>query len=330
MSLGQPSALFLLLVFIPLSVVFFLLYRRGLKDLRSITRTTTGISIVDAYFRKFILESLFFCGGLFFLIISLSDVKWEKRYESETPTGIDVVFVVDVSNSMLANDLLPNRLERVKRVISTIVENQPGCRYALVAFKGSAVLQLPMTEDLYGIRPWVEGLSPFSITTPGTNIKDGLEKALSAFPSGKETQKMVVLFSDGGKENMKINRAIVRSYVDKKIRILSVGCGTKEGGFIQLGDNRVMLDQNQLPIKVKMVSEEIKKVAALTGGDYFELSNSAIVQNIEHIFNEESKNLGAIKHSVSQPVEYNLFLFLALVSFGLGLTMKIIRFKGVL
>lgn len=330
MSIGQPSALFLLLVFIPLSVIFLLLYRRGIKDLHLITRTATEISIIDIYSRKFFLKNIFFCMGIFFLIISLSDIKWEKKYESEMLTGVDVVFVVDVSNSMLANDLLPNRLERVKRVISSVVENQRGCRYALVAFKGSAVLQLPMTEDHYGIRPWLEGLSPFSITTPGTNIKEGLEKALTVFPQGKETQKIVLLFTDGGSENTKINRSTVRSYVDKKIRIISIGCGTKEGGLIQLDENRIMLDQNQLPIRVKMNADEMKKAAMLTGGEYFELSNSAIVQNIEKIFNDELKILGAIKHSVNQPVEYNLFLFFALIFFGLSLVAKIIRFKGVL
>lgn len=329
MSIENPQAFILLTALLPIVIVYFFLYRYGIKDLRAISHGQAEERLSEVYFRKFFFSALMFCLTFVFLTLTLADFKWKKEYVTEHATGVDIVVAVDVSNSMLADDLLPGRLERVKRVVSMMAENRAHFRYSLVAFKGGAVRLVPMTEDVSGFRSCVEALSPGLITTAGTSIHLGLERAIESFPPGKETRKMIILFSDGGEDNLKGGGRVESLLQEKKIRLITVGCGTDAGGVIRLDKDRVMLDSEGLPKKVSLNREMLRALTLSVGGDYLDLNDPAAIHNLEEIIEGESGWVGVIDHSIRRPSQYRLFLMLALASLALYVFVRAKKVKGI-
>ena len=324
MSIGNPAAFILLLAIIPIFVIYFIIYKYGVKDLRVISHGLASKKLSDHYFKKFFFSALFFSLAVIFLILTLADFKLKKEYETENFTAVDIVFLIDISNSMLANVLLPTRLDRVKHVVVSLLENKSETRFSVVAFKGSAIAFVPMTEDYLGIRSGVYSLTPALLTTPGTDISAGIIKAINSFPTGKESKRVIFLFSDGDAGDFPNMKAIELELQSKRVKLFSIGCGTKNGGEIFIDDSRILLDNDGQPVKAPLQDDVLIKISEFSGGSYFNIKHSGIIQKLDNVINNEIKNIGIINHSVVYPSQYMFFLILAFISI---LMYMFIRFK---
>lgn len=329
MNIGNPHVLFLFLGIIPIMVIFFLIYKNGTKNLRKIGQVKYKEVFLDAYFRKTFFSSLFFILAYFFLVLTLSDIRWKKEYVVEQPSGVDVVFLVDVSNSMLSNDIVPRRLDRVKRILSILVEPRANFRYSLVAFKGGAVQQIPMTEDIEIFSSRVEFLSPNLITIPGTSLGDGIKVAMKSFPSGKVTRKIILLFSDGGNEDMRNVHEYSTLLQQEKIKLIAVGCGTEKGGEILLNSDEKMMGGDGNPLRVGIQESFMQTLAKNTDGKYFQIQNPSFISDLEVIFQREVGWVGVTNHIIKMVPEHSIFLSITVIFLLLFAYVRSYKFRGV-
>jgi Ca-activated chloride channel family protein len=195
---------------------------------------------------KLPLKKLFFwCLSLLFLFVAMARPQWGESEEIMKTTGLDIMMIVDVSASMMAEDVVPSRMKKAQHFIRRFLERAAGDRVGLVAFAGNSVLLSPLTTDLDYVGETADTLSTDSVTAQGTDIGAGLETALNALArgaednSGKETQapvsRSIILISDGEDNEDRINE-IVASLKKENLKVYVFGIGTEKGGPIPVRD----------------------------------------------------------------------------------------------
>lgn len=180
--------------------------------------------------RKALAKTLLLLTGSALMILGLARPAWNPQPDTVARQGRDIVFIVDVSRSMLAEDVLPNRLERAKIAIGDVVGSLRGDRVALIAFAGRAVVVCPLTTDYGFFRLALEGLGPYSVTRGGTMIGDAIRLALSeAFDDAHARFRDIILLSDGEDHGSFPVEAASRAR-QMGVRIIAIGLGDDEVG----------------------------------------------------------------------------------------------------
>ncbi len=187
----------------------------------------------------------FWCLSLLFLFAAMARPQWGESEEVMKTTGLDIMLVVDVSTSMMAEDVVPSRLKKAQHLVRRFLERAVGDRVGLVAFAGNSVLLSPLTTDLDYVAETADTLSLDSVTAQGTDIGAGLETALNALErgaednSGKETQapvsRSIILISDGEDNEDRIGE-IVAGLKKENLKVFVFGIGTEKGGPIPVRD----------------------------------------------------------------------------------------------
>lgn len=202
------------------------------------------------------------------------------KMETVKREGIDIVFAIDVSKSMLAEDVAPSRLEKSKQVVSQIINQLAGDRIGIVAYAGSAFPVLPITTD-YGVaKMYLQSLNTNMVSSQGTSLDEAIETATGFFDKESKTSKLVILISDGedhseGAENM---AAEARK---NGLKIITIGVGTEKGGPIPLRRNGVVESfkrdrQNQVVV-TRLNKEVLESIAKNTKGGYVDGANTKTV-----------------------------------------------------
>lgn len=207
----------------------------------------------------------------------------QARGVTETVTAsssaADVVFVIDTSRSMLAEDTAPNRLARAKAEIGQLVARLDGHRVGLVAFAGRAVLVCPLTPDHAFFTTVLSTVDTRSAGRGGTKIGEAIKVALRGFPAGGGGAKLVVLITDGDDQDPYSEEA-ARAAADASVKIVAVGLGSEDGGQITLTDPdtgaRQTLMHEGRPVISKLEGEQLRKIALVTEGAYVPAGTSAI------------------------------------------------------
>ncbi len=202
---------------------------------------------------------------------ALADPRWGFTWEETQRRGIDVLIALDVSRSMLAQDVVPNRLERAKLAIIDLVERIGGDRVGLIAFAGSAFLQCPLTLDHAAFLEALHALEPGVIETPGSDLASALRTAQEALATQAHNVKLLVLFSDGedleGEALAEAQRAAERG-----IKVYTVGVGSPAGELIPIakegGGTEFVKDPSGQFVKSRLDEATLRKVAETTGGFY--------------------------------------------------------------
>ncbi|MDR0728443.1 MAG: VWA domain-containing protein, partial [Puniceicoccales bacterium] len=227
-----------------------------------------------------------------FCALALARPRWGYTWKEYHTQGVDVLFAVDVSRSMLAGDLKPNRLERTKITIQDFVRELHGHRIGLIAFAYDSFIQCPMTLDYRAFLQSVEALDVDTIPQQGTAIASAVRAAEKALEKTRN-ERLVLLFSDG-EELKKDAIAAAESAAKNGIHIFSIGVGTLEGGMIPIqGENRTtqyFKDAEGKEVVTKLDETTLKKLAEITDGRYIHLS----VQELQQLL-EELKNRFPIK-----------------------------------
>lgn len=209
--------------------------------------------------------------GIALCFLSLARPQWGFRWEETKRKGVDLLFAVDTSKSMLAQDVNPHRLARAKLAVLDLLEKLPGDRVGLIAFSGSAFLQCPLTLDYDAFRRSVEALDPTIIPKGGTDISAAIKEAETAFRLGSPTHKILILITDG--EDLQAGGITsAQKAAENEVKIFTVGVGTSSGELIPVinaaGGTEFLKDDKGTVVKSRLDESTLRHIAEVTGGLY--------------------------------------------------------------
>jgi Ca-activated chloride channel family protein len=248
---------------------------------------------------KPILKMVLFLLGLTFIIIGLVNPKMGTKVEKVKRQGIDIVFAVDVSKSMLAEDVAPNRLEKSKQLVSQLINQLGSDRIGIIAYSGSAFPVLPMTSDYAVAKMFLQSMNPAMISSQGTSIDQAIDLAnIKFFDKKDKTNKLLILISDG--EDHTDNTETAAEDAQKNgIKIITIGVGTEKGGPIPLKRNGVVesfqRDKDDQVVITKRNAEILSKIANSSKGGYIDGNSTKVVVDYvkKVIDNTEKTEFGA-------------------------------------
>ncbi|CAM3814325.1 VWA domain-containing protein [Flavobacterium cucumis] len=226
------------------------------------------------------------------VIISLVNPKMGTRMETVKRQGIDIVFAIDISKSMLAEDVAPNRLEKTKQLVSQIINQLGNDRVGIVGYAGSAYPVLPMTTDYSIAKMYLQSMNTNMVSSQGTAFNDAIKLSVDYFDI-KDTSKLIILVSDGEDHGDGAEEAIEMA-IDKGVRILTIGVGTAKGALIPLKDDKGTIvsykkDQNGENVITKLYPEILQNIANKTKSKYI------IGASTKGVIDEVKKALDAIE-----------------------------------
>ncbi|MEI6864622.1 VWA domain-containing protein [Flavicella sp.] len=186
-------------------------------------------------FFKSTLKLIFLLIGISFLILSLVNPKMGIKLKTIKREGVDIVFALDVSKSMLAEDIAPNRLEKAKQIISKTIEKLGSDRVGIIVYAGNAYPLLPITTDHAAANMFLQNANPDMVSSQGTAINEALSLAKTYYNNEEQTNKFLVIISDG-EDHEKNTIAMADDLANEGIKVYTVGVGTEKGGPIPLRD----------------------------------------------------------------------------------------------
>ncbi|MDQ6845813.1 MAG: VWA domain-containing protein [Bacteroidota bacterium] len=233
--------------------------------------------------KKFNLKFILYVLAFAFCAIAVAGLVIPDGTQKINRKGIDIMFALDVSKSMLAQDIKPNRLERAKQVITNIINSSPDDRIGLVVFAGRAYLQMPMTIDHAAAKMYLSSASPDDIPTQGTVISDALKMSSAAFNPKDKTYKTVVLLSDG-EDHDKDAIKVVKQLRDNGITVNTIGIGSPQGAPIMDPEtNTYKTDDKGNMVISKLNEEELSNIAKTGNGIYQHYSSTdEVTSNIKN------------------------------------------------
>lgn len=230
-------------------------------------RMTAGISR-----RRQVLKAFLLLLVAFFAVLALARPQFGTKMELMRRKGLDVVVAVDVSLSMYAEDIKPNRMARSKQEIGKFVDRLAGDRVGLVAFAGEAFLQCPLTSDYGAFKIFLDVLGPELIATPGTNIAGAIEAGLKAFDAKDRKYRVMVLLTDGEDHSGQAEK-MAEEAARSGVAIFTVGIGQPSGIPIPLKDGQGNVsykkDRNGNVVTTKLDEVLLQKIALATNGKYY-------------------------------------------------------------
>jgi Ca-activated chloride channel family protein len=289
MTFGTPQWFWALLM-IPLLVVLFVrAERRATLRLREFVseRLLPNLARTVDRRRRNIRFALVLL-GLALAMTALAQPRWGYTYEDAKRKGLDLILAADTSRSMLSNDVLPNRLQRVKLAAQDLINELQGDRVGLVAFAGRAFLQAPLTIDYDAAVEAINDLDTNTIPEGGTNISDAIDLAVHTFGKSAIGNRAVIIFTDGEELSGDASKT-AKAAADAGVRIFTVGVGTPEGSLIPIsngegGGTAFVKDSKGQVVKSKLDEKRLKEIAESTGGFYLHLEDGP--RTMKQLFTE--------------------------------------------
>jgi len=283
---------------LPLFIILFagmLVWRRNkLKKLgeeRLVSEQLRGFIPGRNTFR-FILLAIAFCA----MVIGWANLQTGDKTEKVQRKGVDVVIALDVSKSMLARDIQPDRLTRAKQLIMRMMDKMQNDRVALIIFAGRAYLQVPLTVDYNTVKMMLQSAGPDIVSTQGTVIGEAMDMAMQSFSQNEKKYKSLVIISDGeDHDEHALEKA--KDAAEQGVIVHTVGIGSPQGATLYDPVTKTTkLDENGNPVISKLNEEELRNIAAAGRGTYTLLNNADEVANklMDEISGMQQKSLGAV------------------------------------
>ncbi|WP_086475722.1 VWA domain-containing protein [Arenibacter amylolyticus] len=278
-QLDEKTYLYLLFI-IPVMIVLFVLLQiwkrrtqRKFADLSLLRRLTPDKSNFKATL-KLILLLL----GIAFLTLALVNPKMGTKLETVKREGLDIVFAVDVSKSMLAEDIAPNRLDKAKRLVSEIINQLAGDRIGIIAYAGQAYPQLPLTTDYGAAKMFLQNMNTNMLSSQGTAIDQAVNLATTYYDDGEETNRVLFIISDGEDHSEGNISNSVADAEKENIRIFTIGVGSTKGSPIPIKKNgvveRFLRDREGEVVITKMNEQTLQDIAEQGNGSYINGENT--------------------------------------------------------
>ena len=280
------------LLAVPLFILFFWLYKRWKRRARkrlgdeNVVRTLMPNASPVKPGLKFFLIIL----AYIFLVIGIADPQIGSKLEKVKREGIDIYLALDVSNSMLAEDIKPNRLERAKMAISNLIDKLEGDRIGIIIFAGRAYKQLPLTTDYSAARLFLSVVDTRIVPTQGTAIGAAIKMATESFDNSQHNKAIVVITDGENHEDNAVDAA--KAAAEKGIKVFTIGMGLPEGAPIPVYDNYgnqigFKKDRQGKTVITKLDENMLRQIAAAGNGSYVRANNTST--GLKKIFNDISK-----------------------------------------
>jgi Ca-activated chloride channel family protein len=271
---------FYLFFIIPVIVVMFLLVLVWKKRTQNKFANTALLKRLtpDRSYNKGPLKLIVFSLALALLIIGLVNPKIGTKLETVKREGVDIVFAVDVSKSMLAEDIAPNRLEKAKRLVSEIINQLASDRIGIIAYAGQAYPQLPITTDYGAAKMFLQGMNTDMLTSQGTAIDQAIELASTFYDDAEQTNRVLFIISDGEDHSEGSTLDAVEDAVDEGIMIYTIGVGKPNGAPIPIKRNGILeslkKDNDGETVITKLNETILSDIANKGNGQYIDGSNT--------------------------------------------------------
>ena len=284
MIFAEPKYLFLILlipVFFVIQAVVLKLRKRKIRkfgDEELVEQLMPSYSRAKVWLRM----SLFSLAFLFFSL-GMARPQMGAVLKEHTARGAEVMIVLDVSNSMLAEDYSPNRLERAKLAISRVVDKLRDDRIGLVVFAGNSFVQLPITTDYVSAKMFLNSISTGSVPIQGTAMGEAISTALRSFSAQSDKSRAIIVITDG--ENHEDDPvAAAEQAASMGVRVFTIGVGSPKGTMIPLEDGGYLEDRDGNPVVTRLDDKVLQDVAAAGKGLYIHAGNREF--GLEPIINE--------------------------------------------
>jgi Ca-activated chloride channel homolog len=272
---------FYLLTLIPIIIGLFwfasILQKRAINrfgNIDTLMQLMPGFSLNRGW-----LKTIVFSTAILFIILGLAGPQFGSKLTEVKRKGIELIIALDVSNSMMAQDIQPNRLERAKQAISRLVDKLSDDRLGLIVFAGDAYVQLPITNDYISAKMFLSSISPGIVPKQGTAIGSAISLAASSFSPQSETSKVIVILSDGeNHEDDPVEAA--KKAAEQGIYVYAIGIGSPQGSPIPASsqDNQPSFwkDKDGNVVVTKLDEETLSKVAVAGNGKYIRATNTQL------------------------------------------------------
>ena len=312
-QLEQPIYFYILFA-IPVVVVLFLLVmvwkrtvRKRFVDKELLKKLSPNRSTF-----KSVLKILVLCLAIACMSFALVNPKIGTKLETVKREGVDIVFALDVSKSMLVEDIAPNRLDKSKQLITQIINNLAGDRVGIIGYAGSAFPQVPITTDFAAAKLFLNSMNTDMVSSQGTAITEAIELAQTFYDDEGQTNRVLFLVSDGEDHGGNIPK-IAEEAAEKGIRIFTIGVGTVEGGPIPIKKNGVLQyylrDKNNEQVISRLGEETLKEIAKITNGEYLDGANTKeVVDRVKTLLNAMDKKEFEAKQFTDFKDQFQWFL----------------------
>ncbi|MDB5115564.1 MAG: hypothetical protein JWQ79_1056 [Mucilaginibacter sp.] len=270
---------------IPLFVLLFIWTNRWKnKALKALgDRSVVDTIVPDVSFSTPRLKFILFLVAFIFMVVAMADPQIGSKMEEEKRKGADLMILLDVSNSMLSQDMAPNRLENAKRAIAQLIDNLHNDRIGIVVFAGEAYVQLPVTTDYSAAKLFLSTINTNMVPTQGTAIGAAINMGLKSFDFKDGTGKAMIIITDG--ENHEDDAvAATKAAADRDVSVHVIGVGSGEGAPIPIyqGNKQVGFHTDSAGHTVisKMNEDMCKEIAAAGNGAYVRATNANSGLNI--------------------------------------------------
>lgn len=303
------------LLFVPLGMLLLFLWtqlwkkrtKRKFSDLKLLKRLSPDQSLFKSVL-KFITLSL----GFICLIIALVNPKIGTSLQTVKREGVDIVFAIDVSKSMLAEDIAPNRIEKAKRLVSALLNQLASDRVGIIAYAAQAVPQLPITTDYGAAKMFLQALNTDMLSSQGTAIDSAIDLAISYFDDEDQTNRVVFILSDGEDHSEDAMAAAERAK-EEGIKVFTFGVGTDKGAPIPIKKNGIVesykKDQEGEVVITKRNSEILASIADIAEGFYTDGKDTqAVLEFVSETLKQMEKKEFEAKKFVSYKDRFQGFL----------------------
>jgi Ca-activated chloride channel family protein len=298
---AQPDMLYLLLL-VPVLILIWILGNRRRRIARERFGEPDMVKRLSPDYSpgrmtvKFFLRLLAFI----FAVLTVARPQFGSRLEQVKREGVEVIIALDVSNSMLATDISPSRLERAKQAIAQLVDQLRDDRIGLILFAGDAYTQIPITNDYLSAKMFLESAGPDAISKQGTAIGSAINLGIRSFTPESDKSRALIIITDG--ENHEDNALeAARAAAEKGIVIHTIGIGSPEGSPIPLkagGSSDYLKDRDGNTVISKLDEKGLQEIASVTGGRYVRANNTSL--GLNEIYND----IGRMKKSETDTVMY--------------------------
>ncbi|MBW2937375.1 VWA domain-containing protein [Aureisphaera sp. CAU 1614] len=293
-QLEQPIFFYVLLA-IPVLVVLFLWVlvwrkqtQRKFADSNLLKKLSPNRSVFKGILKVLVLSLALAC-----LSFALVNPKIGTKIETVKREGVDVVFALDVSKSMLAEDIAPSRLEKSKQLITQIINSLAGDRIGIIGYAGSAFPQVPITTDFSSAKLFLSSMDTDMVSSQGTAITEAISMAKTYYNDEEQTNRVLFIISDGEDHEGNVSE-IVDEASKLGIKIYTIGVGTLQGAPIPIKRNGVLQfykrDENNEQVITRLNEETLKEIASNADGEYINGSNTKeVVETVTAILNGMDK-----------------------------------------
>ncbi|MFN0275085.1 MAG: VWA domain-containing protein [Chitinophagales bacterium] len=323
MEFEHISNLYFLLAIPLVLLLYFITADWRKKAIKKIGDSTLVMGLMDRFStrRKF-LKLLLLLLAFSSFVIALANLRLGSKKEKVENQGSDVIICFDVSRSMLAEDVKPNRITRAQILASQIIESLAGNKIGLVVFAGKAYIQMPLTVDASASLMYLNTINTNMVKTQGTNVGEAISVALQAFETGntesdaKKENKAIIIITDGESHDG-ATLELAEKAAEKKIKLIAIGVGTSKGAPIPIkkgNSTDFKKDDSGNIVLTKLNEQALQEIADAGNGKYLNLGEgSNVLKTVRQEIDELEKNKGDTFEFTDYKNHFQLFLVLGLI-----------------